>query len=140
MHRVLVRNGVNRLRWMDRPTGRVIRRIMTDHCGELVHIDVKKLARIPDGGGHKMHGRSFATRPKGGGYTHIHTAIDGRNGPSDGCRSESAIERRSAPANMTTARRRHDHAHAALPRRADRPISTTPERRGTIKTVPVGAP
>lgn len=76
VHRVLVRNGVNRLRWMDRPTGRVIRRIKTDHCGELVHIDVKKLARIPDGGGHKMHGRSAATRPKGGGYTHIHTAID----------------------------------------------------------------
>lgn len=23
-----------------------------------------------------MHGRSAATRPKGGGYTHIHTAID----------------------------------------------------------------
>ena len=27
VHRVLVRHGVNRLRWMDRPTGRVIRRI-----------------------------------------------------------------------------------------------------------------
>src|SRR4029077_16322875 len=42
----------------------------------LVHIDVKKLARVPDGGGHKMRGRSAATRHKGGGYTHIHTAID----------------------------------------------------------------
>ena len=56
VHRVLVRHGVNRLRWMDRPTGRVIRRIETSHCGELVHIDVKKLARIPDGGGHKIAG------------------------------------------------------------------------------------
>src|SRR4051794_5994874 len=77
VHRVLVRHGVNRLRWMDRPTGRVIRRIETSRPGELVHIDVKKLARIPDGGGHKKLGRSTETkRNRGGGYTHIHTAID----------------------------------------------------------------
>lgn len=76
IHRVLVRHGVNRLRWMDRPTGRVIRRIETNRCGELVHIDVKKLARIPDGGGHKKLGRSAGTHSSGAGYTHIHTAID----------------------------------------------------------------
>ena len=62
VHRVLVRHGVNRLRWMDRPTGRVIRRIETDRCGELVHIDVKKLARIPDGGGHRKLGRTSETK------------------------------------------------------------------------------
>jgi transposase InsO family protein len=76
VHRVLVRHGMNRLRWMDRPTGRVIRRIETDRPGELVHIDVKTLARGPDGGGHRMRGRSAATRFKRGGYTHVHTAID----------------------------------------------------------------
>ena len=76
VHRVLVRHGMNRLRWMDRPTGRVIRRIETSRCGELIHIDVKKLARVPDGGGHRKRGRSAQTRPRGGGYTHIHTAID----------------------------------------------------------------
>jgi len=80
VHRVLVRHGVNRLRWMDRPTGRVIRRIETDHPGELVHIDVKKLARVPDGGGHKIHGRTGTRNGsmghRGLGYTHIHTAID----------------------------------------------------------------
>jgi transposase InsO family protein len=76
VHRVLVRHGINRLRWMDRPTGRVIRRIETSRAGELIHIDVKKLARVPDGGGHRMRGRSTAVRPRGGGYTHIHTAID----------------------------------------------------------------
>jgi transposase InsO family protein len=80
VHRVLVRHGVNRLRWMDRPTGRVIRRIETSRCGELVHIDVKKLARVPPGGGHKMLGRSSETKRRQdqtrGGYTHIHTAID----------------------------------------------------------------
>ena len=62
VHRVLVRHGVNRLRWMDRPTGRVIRRIETSRCGELVHIDVKKLARVPDGGGHKKLGRTHRDR------------------------------------------------------------------------------
>jgi len=79
VHRVLVRHGVNRLRWMDRPTGRVIRRIETSRPGELVHIDVKKLARIPSGGGHKMLGREARTGSiikRGGGYTHVHTAID----------------------------------------------------------------
>ena len=75
VHRVLVRHGVNRLRWMDRPTGRVIRRIETNHCGELVHIDVKKLARIPDGGGHNMDELPGPATPVVG-YTHIHTAID----------------------------------------------------------------
>ena len=80
VHRVLVRHGMNRLAWMDRPTGRVIRRIHTDRPGELVHIDVKKLARVPDGGGHKFHGRAGTRNGSmskhGTGYTHIHTAID----------------------------------------------------------------
>jgi len=44
--------------------------------GELIHIDVKKLARVPDGGGHKKLGRSAGPSHTGGGYTHIHTAID----------------------------------------------------------------
>ena len=39
-------HGISRLWWVDRPTGRVIRRI-ENRSGELVHIDVKKLAR-PD--------------------------------------------------------------------------------------------
>jgi transposase InsO family protein len=79
VHRVLVRHGVNRLRWMDRTTGRVVRRIDTARVGELVHIDVKKLARIPPGGGHKKLGREARTGSvahRGLGYTHIHTAID----------------------------------------------------------------
>jgi transposase-like protein len=58
VHRVLVRRGMNRLAWIDRPTGRVIRRIHTDRPGELVHVDVKKLGRIPDGGGWRAHGRA----------------------------------------------------------------------------------
>ena len=47
VHRVLVRHGLNRLRpWTARP-GQPIRRIEMTRPGELVHIDIKKLARIP---------------------------------------------------------------------------------------------
>ena len=55
----------------------MIHRIEASRCGELVHIDVKQLVRVADGGGHRKLGRSTATRSRGGGYTHIHTAIDG---------------------------------------------------------------
>ena len=76
VHRILVRHGLTRLAWMDRPTGRVVRRIDTVRPGELVHIDVKKLARIPPGGGHKKRGRAVTRNRPGLGYTYIHTAID----------------------------------------------------------------
>ena len=75
---VLRRHRVHRLAWMDRPTGRVIRRYERDAPGELIHIDVKKLSRIPPGGGHRVRGRSTATRPqaRGIGYEFVHAAID----------------------------------------------------------------
>lgn len=79
VHRVLVRCGLNRLAWIDRPTGRVIRRITTTHAGELVHVDVKKLGRVPDGGGWRVHGRA-ATRSgheqRTRGMSYVHSAID----------------------------------------------------------------
>jgi transposase InsO family protein len=81
VHRVLVRMGLNRLAWMDRPTGRVIRRIHTERPGQLVHVDVKKLGRIPDGGGWRALGRNTATRTARAkrakiGYAYVHSAID----------------------------------------------------------------
>jgi transposase InsO family protein len=76
VHRVLVRQGLNQLRRFDRPSGRVIRRIHTDRPGELVHIDVKKLGRIPPGGGWWAHGRSPERRSRGGGFDYIHSAVD----------------------------------------------------------------
>ena len=66
VHRVLSRHGLNRLAWMDRPSGQVIRRMHTDRPGELVHIDVKKLGRIPPGGvGEPMAG-NVAHTPRPG--------------------------------------------------------------------------
>ena len=76
---VLRRHGRCRLDHTDRPTGVPIR-YERDHPGELVHIDVKKLGRIPDGGGHRMLGRSTATRRAKGneplGYDYLHAAVD----------------------------------------------------------------
>lgn len=73
--RVLHRNGLNRLAWMDRPTGRVIRRYERSTPGELVHLDVKKVGKIPPGGGWRIHGRG-AKKHKKVGYTYLHVAVD----------------------------------------------------------------
>ena len=62
VHRVLTRYRMARLCWLDRPTGQVIRRIESSRCGELVHVDVKKLGKIPVGGGWRMVGRSAGRR------------------------------------------------------------------------------
>ncbi|MFI6122885.1 helix-turn-helix domain-containing protein, partial [Streptomyces sp. NPDC051064] len=77
VHRVLTRYGLARLTHLDRATGRVIRRYERDRPGELVHVDIKKLGNIPDGGGHKALGRQAGrkTRSKAG-YSYIHTAVD----------------------------------------------------------------
>jgi transposase InsO family protein len=81
VHRVLVRLGLQRLAWLDRPTGRVIRRYERALPGELIHVDVKKLGRLRPGGGHRVHGRTSVqhrTRPhgRGPGYDYVHAAVD----------------------------------------------------------------
>jgi transposase InsO family protein len=82
VHRVLVRLGLNRLSWMDRPSGRVIRRYERERPGDLVHVDIKKLGKIPDGGGWKVLGRHEGKRNNNGmgpsrpGYSFIHSAVD----------------------------------------------------------------
>ena len=52
------------------------------HPGELVHVDIKKLGRIPKGGGWRVHGRTarpstHRTRKARIGYAYVHSAIDG---------------------------------------------------------------
>jgi transposase len=82
VHRVLTRLGLNRLSWMDRPTGRVIRRYERERPGELIHVDIKKLGRIPDGGGWKALGRRAGIKNSDAygahrvGYSFIHSAVD----------------------------------------------------------------
>ena len=86
--RVLVRRGISRLRDLD-VCGEDLRepavRYEWARPGDMVHVDVKKLGRIPDGGGHRIHGRGSAqhrastrrpARRLRAGYVYIHTAID----------------------------------------------------------------
>jgi transposase InsO family protein len=81
--RILQRHGVPRLADCDPLTGAPIRaaratanRYERARPGELVHLDVKKLGRIPDGGGWRVHGRSEQVRGNGIGYDYVHVAID----------------------------------------------------------------
>lgn len=81
VYRVLARAGLNRLAAMDRPTGQPIRRYEHDHPGDLGHLDIKKLGKVPPGGGWRAHGRNTTTRSARAkrpriGYTFVHTLID----------------------------------------------------------------
>jgi transposase InsO family protein len=93
--RILRRYGVPRLADCDPITGEVIRgrrmsarRYEHPHPGDLVHVDIKKLGRIPDGGGWRVHGRAVGgrnsrattTQRRGNhpviGYGYVHSAVD----------------------------------------------------------------
>lgn len=86
--RWLVRLGISRRRDID-PGGQVNRRaraIVARYPGHMVHLDVKKVGRIPDGGGWRVHGRGSAadkaaqrakTSGARAGYVYLHSAVDG---------------------------------------------------------------
>jgi transposase InsO family protein len=88
--RVLARRRQPPLSALDPMTGEVIRsskhtatRYERDRPGELAHMDVKKLGRIPDGGGWRAHGRAAVTADrcraqKAGrvGYDYVHSLVD----------------------------------------------------------------
>ena len=85
--RVLARNSAPRLSTLDPLTGDLIRtskataiRYERANPGELVHMDVKKIGRIPDGGGWRPHGRGSAPvsrdRRTKIGYDFVHSLVD----------------------------------------------------------------
>jgi transposase InsO family protein len=85
--RVLARRGAPRLAALDPMTGAVIRsskqtatRYERSRPGELVHMDVKKLGRIPDGGGWRALGRAARETTKDRtikpGYDYVHSLVD----------------------------------------------------------------
>lgn len=81
--RILARNQVPRLAECDPLTGARIRatkatavRYERERPGELVHIDVKKLRRIPPGGGWRVHGRGNAGARARVGFDYVHSAVD----------------------------------------------------------------
>lgn len=79
VHRILARHQVARLAWLDRPTGRVIRSYEHARPGDLLHMDVKKLGRIPDGGGWRGTGDRAAfpdRRRRQAGWEFVHSIVD----------------------------------------------------------------
>ena len=82
--RVLGRYRLPLLVHVDQATGQRVRapepvRYEHEHPGELVHVDIKKLGRIPDGGGHRVLGRAAGRRhsgKRGRGYAYLHHAVD----------------------------------------------------------------
>lgn len=70
--RILRRAGLSRLRSLDPPPPAV--RYEHTHPGDLIHFDIKRLAKF-DQPGHRIHGdRTRKTR--GAGYEYLHIAID----------------------------------------------------------------
>ncbi|WP_448614565.1 IS481 family transposase [Modestobacter sp. URMC 112] len=61
VYAVLRRCQIHRLSHIDRRTGERARRYEHDHPGSLLHVDVKKLGNIPDGGGWRYLGRQQGT-------------------------------------------------------------------------------
>jgi transposase InsO family protein len=90
VHAVLVRCRLNRLHHVDKRTGEVIRRYEHETPGAMIHVDVKKLGNIPDGGGWRYVGRqqgkqnrvATPSKPRNGhhnpliGTAYVHTVID----------------------------------------------------------------
>jgi transposase InsO family protein len=76
---ILRRSGLPRLADIDRPSGLPVRRYELCHPGALVHQDHKKLGRIPDGGGHRVHGWQPGRRRPGLGYDHFEVIVDDRS-------------------------------------------------------------
>jgi transposase InsO family protein len=81
---ILASEGLGRLDRGDRATGGSRprpRRYQRQHPGELIHVDVKKLAGIPPGGGWRIRGRGYAgehATSRRVGYRYLHSAIDDR--------------------------------------------------------------
>src|SRR5690606_33816376 len=87
-HAILARAGVPRLAYLDRATGRPVRRYEHPNPGDLIHVDIKKLGNIPDGGGWRVVGRAQGNQNRQRttsarrnckpviGYSLRHTALD----------------------------------------------------------------
>jgi transposase InsO family protein len=96
VERVLARYRMPKLAYVDQSTGLPVRRPKPVRyekatSGELVHVDIKKQGRIPDGGGWRAHGRGSAQDRRAGvardrlarhgaagsrGYSFLHHAVD----------------------------------------------------------------
>ena len=119
VYAVLVRCRLNRLTHIDRATGERIRRYEHEHPGDLIHVDVKKLGRVPDGGGWRYVGRLQGGRtapPRPCAPVHPRASTTSRwSGPAT-CTPSSTTTREWLTSRPMTTR----------PRRPPRPCCATP--------------
>lgn len=125
IHRILARHAISRLRDLDvdgQDLREPIRRYEYAYPGGMIHVDVKKLGRIPAGGGWRVHGRGSARHragetarhaaararkkqavqrgdQQGGrvGYVYLHTAITPRSTTTPGWPTPRNCSTRRAP-------------------------------------------
>ena len=90
VHAVLQRCGISRLSQVDRATGEPVRRYEHAKPGDLLHMDVKKLGQIPNGGGWRYVGKQQGDRNRAAtpgkarssnreplmGHAYVHTVVD----------------------------------------------------------------
>lgn len=85
VHKILQQAGIGRLDRGDRATSREpVVRYQWDEPGDLIHVDIKKIAAIPPHGGWRTRGRGYQgeqARNRAGhiGYRYIHSAVDDRS-------------------------------------------------------------
>ena len=108
VHRVLTRCRLNRLSHVDRATGEPVRRYEHPHPGAMLHVDVKKLGNIPDGGGWRFVGRR-PRRPQPG--RDPGQAEERAPQPEDGARVRAHRHRRPLPRRLRRGPRRRDRRH-----------------------------
>ena len=123
VHRILRAAHLNRLSYTDRATGQVVRRYEHPYPGSLVHVDVKKIGNIPDGGGWRYVGarqgarnrastpgkaRSPASRRPVMGYACVHSVIDDY---SRVVYSEIHDDEKAIPLSACSSARCHGSAH-----------------------------
>lgn len=85
VQKILNQEGMGRLDRGDRATvSRPVNRYQWEEPGDLIHVDIKKLAAIPPDGGWRSRGKGYGgegDRNRKGhiGYRYIHTAVDDRS-------------------------------------------------------------
>lgn len=133
VHRILRCARLNPLAYVDRATGEPVRRYEHDHPGSRVHVDVKKIGNIPDGGGWRYVGRKQGAKdraatqdkPRNGcggpklGYAFVHTVIDDHS-------------------RVAYSEIRDDETAVTSVGVLHRPVEWFAERGVTIERVPVG--
>ena len=131
--RHLVALGLNRRRFID-PCGksnRTPRAIVARRPAHMVHVDVKKVGRIPDGGGWRVHGKgSVQAKAAAGaraGYVYLHSAVDGYS--------------RLAYAKPSTTKRQSLQSDSCIaPACGSPPTASTGSNGSSLTTVPVTEP